>query len=403
MNGNVTMTCKMIASMQKFGRRPCMIKLSDIETTPVIAYQHEIAWSKLLQDNGYISIAGGDREVCLQNTYDDTLKIYNSIKNTDIKSLLVCDRCVCPTYRNKKCNRINGSDVEDFPKLDDSSLVEDKAKHKVIKFYCTPQEKELVLRNAKASGKNVSQFIRSLCLKPRIFVYRYTCFYNANKKISELIEGIQSICFKISSLRSYTFTDLDHVLNLVSEICDIEKELVNSYQIEINTRTEELLEKIRKVCKDNIVTKVQKPQKKVRKTANNSVSPYISVKMSNEDYEKMHNLYMKHQGKIPKLTRVTNAYVKELSKKFCVIVEDYDWIYNNNSLFFTLNHYVYMITELTCGKNSYKPTAIYSIRKKYLEFEYCHLKITDMFYHDKAEKDEAISRELAVQTGWQNK
>lgn len=399
MSGDVNKTHNMIEAMKEIGRRPCMIKLADIEETPVVAYKHEIAWTKWLVDNGYVSIAQGETPYCLDDMLDDTLSIYESIKKVNISKLLSCDNCICVTYRQKHCNKIDGTDIVEDEDCLDESILKNKKDSKMIKLSLSLEEKEAITKNAKASGKNVSEFIRDLCLHPKVVVYKYTEFAKANSRIDSLLKEIDSMCQKISCLKSYSYSDLDFLESRFSEISTTEQELAQSFQREIEMRTQELIQSLREKCQSNIVTKVTQSSNTLKTTEKESHRAHIRIKMTNDDYETLLKYKDNMERKIPNFVRTTNAYIKELAKNFCIVFEDYSELDRNDTLFRCLNHYVRTVVSIFGNKDVYRPAEIDMICEYYEGTRHSKSEITTMHYIDIKSKDKAITKEIKAQLG----
>ncbi len=267
----------------------------------------------------------------------------------------------------------------------------------MIKLSLSLEEKEAITKNAKASGKNVSEFIRDLCLHPKVVVYRYTEFAKANSRIDSLLKEIDSMCQKISCLKSYSYSDLDFLENRFSEISTIEQKLAQSFQLEIEMRTQELIQSIRGKCQSNIVTKVTQSSNTLKTTEKESHRAHIRIKMTNDDYETLLKYKDNMERKIPNFARTTNAYIKELAKNFCIVFEDYSEVDRHGILFRCLNHYVRTIVGLFGNKHAYRPAEIDMICEYYDEALHSKSEINIMHYNDTNLKDKAIAKEIKVQ------
>lgn len=78
---------------------PCFHILEEVHLTQVMAYRHVIAWTHVLDDKGYETLAGDKTVFYMSEMFEDTKAIYKRNKSADLDQLLSCKTCLvenCP-------------------------------------------------------------------------------------------------------------------------------------------------------------------------------------------------------------------------------------------------------------------------------------------------------------------
>ena len=96
-----TSTC--LNELKLKGLLPCLYILDEIYATPVEAYSHVIAWTKIMIDAGYTSLNQGSIMDYIEDLYEKSELIYNKNKVKNLQDICNCSKCIVSHYRNKRC------------------------------------------------------------------------------------------------------------------------------------------------------------------------------------------------------------------------------------------------------------------------------------------------------------
>ena len=101
-NGKRKPTIDFIQDCNRNGYQPCFHILEEVHLTQVMAYQHVIAWTQILELKGYDTLAGDKTVFYMTEMFEYTKTVFNHNKNTDLDQLLSCENCLI-----KNCSRKN--------------------------------------------------------------------------------------------------------------------------------------------------------------------------------------------------------------------------------------------------------------------------------------------------------
>lgn len=106
-------TADWIHNMKKNNTRPCVLVLNHLHATKPVVYKYVVAWTALVQEQGYTTINQGLTNEYAADMVESTYEIYEKIKSNQLEDMTQCSNCILPKYKNVFCSnyKANGDET----------------------------------------------------------------------------------------------------------------------------------------------------------------------------------------------------------------------------------------------------------------------------------------------------
>lgn len=200
---------------------PDMYVVEVVDTTASEIVQHKYAWIKYFSDMTFSCLNSEDDINASSNMYPETQFIYDKIKATRLSEIINGETRIVANYGNRR------------KEVSDSKYAAEK---KQVKFFCDPDEYEIIQAHAKSSGKSVSAYLRDVAVQGCVFNIDYNAIRNHTNELS-LIKNKQNAIIKYL-LSNYEVMpqDIETMISLLEEIRDSENKLLRSHTNECSNR-----------------------------------------------------------------------------------------------------------------------------------------------------------------------
>ena len=102
LSGKRKPTADFINHCKEQGYQPCFHILEEVHLTQVMAYKHVIAWTQILELNGYDTLADIKTLFYMSEMFEYTETVFQRNRNADLKELLSCENCLIKDCPSKK-------------------------------------------------------------------------------------------------------------------------------------------------------------------------------------------------------------------------------------------------------------------------------------------------------------
>lgn len=107
-----------------------------------------------------------------------------------------------------------------------------RIRNKQIKFYVTPEEHELILKNFNQSKlNNLSSFLRKMAISGRIFEVNLSSVFTFNKEISAIGNNINQIARDANTFHYLNSDEINYLKNSIKEIKNTQANILNNIKV----------------------------------------------------------------------------------------------------------------------------------------------------------------------------
>lgn len=121
-----------------------------------------------------------------------------------------------------------------------------------VKLVVTPEEKLQIQMNAKAAGKTVSAYIRTMALNTCIFRYDQDKITEHTHEISSLRNAINQLVYTIMKMGDYTPAYLEDICDLMVKVMDSEKKFLQMVDKDWTTKEKLLKKQVKNVVNQRL-------------------------------------------------------------------------------------------------------------------------------------------------------
>lgn len=121
-----------------------------------------------------------------------------------------------------------------------------------LKILVSPEENEIIRKNAKACDLIPSAYVRGMALNMYILPCDYTIITEHSKEISGIRNAITQLVFTIRKRRDYVPMDLEYILERMKEIIKLQKQFLQDFRRFEDRFRDEMEQTVRTVVQEHL-------------------------------------------------------------------------------------------------------------------------------------------------------
>jgi len=228
--GRYARTKTLFVNSEIQGLFPYMYLLETLQTTDEVAFRHCIAWTKYFTNHGYISCSYKTVDRYSEDMNEDTLSIYDSIKNLPLEKVLNIDQIVVQKYKRQQKRK--GSDKSE------------------ITIALESEDYERIQRCAKELNLNVMDYCKHMVLNGCIRPIVPPPILEHTEEVREAKIILKQILYAYYRNGRYYPADLEGIQKMIDKITDAEKKVSKAFRKYANASISEMQNKNSMTAKD---------------------------------------------------------------------------------------------------------------------------------------------------------
>lgn len=208
--GRYARTKTLFEKSEKQGLFPYMYLLETLQTTDELAFRHCIVWTKYFTNHGYTSCGYKTVDRYSEDMNEDTLSIYDKIKNLPLESVLRIEQIVVHKYKRQQKKKVS----------DNSEIT----------IYLESDDYEMVRKKAMELNLNLVDYCKSMVLNGCIQSIAPPPILEHTAEVREAKIILKQVLYAYYRNGRYYPADLETIQKMIDKITDAEKKVSRSFR-----------------------------------------------------------------------------------------------------------------------------------------------------------------------------